>query len=312
MKIVIIEPLGIEKDLVEKIYQEKCPDIDIVYYDTRSEDENTVIERGKEADIIVVANLPLNRQVLSHCPHLKMISVAFTGIDHIDSDYCKENNILICNSVGYSTNAVAEEVFGMIISLYRHLFESHQRVLSGQTKDGLSFHELAGKSIGVIGAGQIGQKVIRIAQAFDMKVYCYNRSKKDIANVEFMPLEEVMKRSDIITLHIPSSPSTNHLIDEKMIALMKPNAILINTARGAVVDNQALADALNGNKIASAGIDVFEYEPPISDEHPLLHCKNIILAPHIGFATKEALIKRAFIVFDNIKKYFEGDPQNIC
>lgn len=312
MKIVIIEPLGIEKESVEKISQENLPEHEIVYYDTRVTDEATLIERAKDAEILVVANLPLNRNVLSACPHLKLISVAFTGIDHLDVDYCKEKNIMICNSVGYSTVAVAEEVFGMIIGLYRHLLASDERTRHQQTKEGLNLLEMAGKTIGVVGAGEIGQRVIKIAQAFDLKVLCYSRTKRMIQGVEFVDLDTLMKDSDIITLHIPATPATHHLIDADKIALMKKDAVLINTARGAIVDSEALAAALNNNAIAGAGIDVFEMEPPIPVEHPLLNAKNTILAPHIGFATKEALVKRAYVVFENIKKYLAGDPQNIC
>ncbi len=312
MKIVIIEPLGIKKEEVEKIYEEYTSEHEVVYYDTRVSDDETLIERGKDADIIVVANLPLNHYVLSNCPNLKLISVAFTGIDHLDVDYCKENDIMICNSVGYSTVAVAEEVFGMIISLYRELIASDQKTRNQETKDGLNLLEMAGKTIGVVGAGEIGQRVMKIAEVFDMHVLCYNRSVKDIPNVSFVDIDTLMKKSDIVTLHIPSTPSTHHFIDESKIALMKKNAILINTARGAIVDSEALAKALNEDKIAGAGIDVFEMEPPIPASHPLLNSKNTILAPHIGFATKEALVKRAYVVFDNIKKYFVGNPQNIC
>lgn len=312
MKIVIIEPLGIEKEMVEKISQENLPGHEIVYYETRVTDDTTLIERAKDADVLVAANLPLNRNVLSACPRLKLISVAFTGIDHLDVDYCKEKQIMICNSVGYSTIAVAEEVFGMIIGLYRHLLESDERTRRQQTKDGLNLLEMAGKTIGVVGAGEIGQRVIKIAQAFSLKVLCYSRTERMIEGVEFVDLDTLMKESDIITLHIPATSATHHLINAEKIALMKKDAVLINTARGAIVDSQALAEALNQDRIAGAGIDVFEMEPPIPAEHPLLNAKNTLLAPHIGFATKEALVKRAHVVFENIKKYLAGDPQNIC
>ena len=312
MKIVIIEPLGIEKEMVEKISQRSEERREIVYYETRVTDDTTLIERAKDADVLVAANLPLNRNVLSACPRLKLISVAFTGIDHLDVDYCKEKQIMICNSVGYSTIAVAEEVFGMIIGLYRHLLESDERTRGQQTKDGLNLLEMAGKTIGVVGAGEIGQRVIKIAQAFSLKVLCYSRTKRMIEGVEFVDLDTLMKESDIITLHIPATSATHHLINAEKIALMKKDAVLINTARGAIVDSQALAEALNQDRIAGAGIDVFEMEPPIPAEHPLLNAKNTLLAPHIGFATKEALVKRAHVVFENIKKYLAGDPQNIC
>lgn len=311
MKTVVVEPIGIDIKKAELLAKEMGIN-DIEFYSDRVEDTATLIERIKEATILVVSNLAIGKEVLSHCPHLKLISVAFTGIDHIDKDYCDHHGIMVCNSVGYSTNAVTEEVFGMIVSLYRHLPLCHELTKQGKTKAGLSFFEMANKTIGVIGAGEIAQKVMKVALAFDMKVYYSNRSHKIIEGCEFVDLETLLKNSDIVTIHVPSTPETHNMINESNIGLMKKEAVLINTARGGIVNSEALAKALNEDKIAGAGIDVFEMEPPILNDHPLLHSKNTILAPHIGFATVEALEKRAIIVFENIKKYLAGDPQNIC
>ena len=311
MKTVVVEPIGIDIHKAKEIAKDKGI-TDIVFYEDRCESVEGLIERIKDAEILVVSNQPISKEVLSECRHLKLISVAFTGIDHIDQEYCREKGIMICNSVGYSTNAVCEEVFGMIINLYRHLILCDQLTRDGKTKEGLSFFEMASKSIGVIGAGEIGQKVMQVALAFDMKVYCFSRTKRKIEGVEFVDLETLLKQSDIVTIHIPSTKLTKNMINDKNIALMKKEAILINTARGNIVNSEALAKALNEQRIAGAGIDVFEMEPPIVLDHPLLHSKNTLLAPHIGFATKEALEKRAIVVFENIKKYLAGDPQNIC
>ena len=153
--------------------------------------------------------------------------------------------------------------------------------------------------------------VARIAAAFGCEVLAYSRTKKEMDNVRYVSLDELMAESDIISLHVPSNAETKGLISAEKIALMKPNAVLINTARGPVLDSQALADALNNDKIAGACSDVFETEPPIAKTHPLVNAKHTILTPHVAFASKEAMVKRAIIVFDNVVKYLNGTPQNI-
>ena len=171
--------------------------------------------------------------------------------------------------------------------------------------------ELSGKTFGVVGLGAIGRRTVKLAQAFGCKVLGYNRSQKDIAGVEQVDLETLLKESDIVSLHVPLTEATKGLIGEAELALMKPTAILINTARGPVVDTAALAKALTDGTIAAAGIDVFNGEPPIAADNPLLKAPNTLLAPHIGFATKEALAKRAVIAFKNVAMYLQGKPQNV-
>ena len=176
---------------------------------------------------------------------------------------------------------------------------------------GLVGFELEGKKFGVIGTGAIGTRVAKIAQAFGCEVYAYSRTVKDLPRIQFVGLEELLYNCDIISLHVPLNESTKGLIGKDEIALMKPDAVLINTARGPIVDSEALAEALNNGKIAGAAVDVFENEPPVSKDHPLLHAKNLIATPHVAFATKEALVKRAIIDFDNVKCWMEGKPVNV-
>ncbi len=312
MKIVIMEPLGVEKEKLLAIAREQLSnDVEIVSYDTRVTDTERLIERGKDADVLVVANLPLSEEVIESCTKLKLISVAFTGVDHIPLDFCKEKGICVCNCAGYSTAAVADLVFGMLISLYRRLAQCDMAVRSEGTKDGLIGFELEGKKFGIIGAGAIGTRVAQIAKAFGCQVYAYSRSQKEIEGVSFVSLEELLSICDIVSLHIPLKKDTIHFIDKEKLALMKKGAILINTARGPVVDNEALAEALNEEKIAGACVDVFEKEPPVEAEHPLFHAKNTLLTPHVGFATKEAMVKRAYIVFENIRAWAKDKPQNV-
>lgn len=312
MKMVIIEPLGVEKgrllSMAERILGNR---VEIVYYDTRTTDTKELIERGKDADIIAVSNLPLNEAVIEGCKKLKLLAVAFTGVDHIAMDTCRKNKVTVCNCAGYSTCAVADLVFGMLISLYRNVIPCDRVCRQSGTKDGLVGFELEGKKFGVVGTGAIGLRVAAIAQAFGCQVLAYSRTKKDIPGVTYVGLEELLSQCDVVSLHTPLTEDTRGLMNQERIGLMKENAVLINTARGPVVDSEALAEALKAGRIGGAYIDVFENEPPIREDHPLLHTPNTIVTPHVAFATKEALEKRADILFGNVAAYLDGSPKNV-
>ncbi|RII36499.1 hydroxyacid dehydrogenase [Clostridium chromiireducens] len=312
MKLVILEPLGIDKDKLLGMAKDTLGnEIEIIYYDTRVEETETLIERSKDADVVVLSNLPYKKEVIENCPNLKMICVAFTGVDHVAMDYCKEKDIMVCNCAGYSTVAVADLVFGMVISLYRNIISCDKVTREGGTKNGLVGFELEGKKFGVVGAGAIGMRTARIAKAFGCEVYAYSRTKKEVEGIQFVDLDTLMSTCDIISLHVPLNENTKGLINSEKLLLMKESAILINTARGPVVDSAALAEALNSGKIAGAGVDVFEVEPPIPVNHVLFGAKNLLVTPHVAFATAEAFEKRAVIVFDNIEKWLKGTPQNV-
>lgn len=311
MKLVIIEPLGVEKDVLLSMAEKLEPQIEVVYYDTRVTDAQTLIERGKDADIIAVSNLPMNAEVIESCTNLKMLAVAFTGVDHIAMDACREKGVTVCNCAGYSNAAVSDLVFGLLIALYRNIIPCNEVVRQEGTKAGLVGFELEGKKFGVVGTGAIGMRVVNLAKAFGCQVYAYSRTQKDIEGVTYTDLETLLKECDIVSLHVPLNDNTRGLINGENIRLMKGNAVLINTARGPVVDAQALTDALNEGVIAGAGVDVFEMEPPVPADYPLLQAKNLIATPHVAFATKEALVKRAVIVFDNIQAYMDGKPVNV-
>lgn len=312
MKLAILEPLGIPQEkllsLAESAVQGR---MEITAYDDRKEDTETLIERSRDADAVVLSNFPYRREVIENCPRLKMICVAFTGTDHVDVDYCRQKGILVCNCAGYSTAAVSDLVFGMIIDIYRKIIACNEAVRNEGTKNGLVGHELEGKKFGVIGAGAIGSRVARIADAFGCSVCAYNRSVKGLPNVSFIDLDELLSTCDIISLHLPSTPETKNIIDKNKIAMMKPSAVFINTARGALVDSYALAEALSSGRLAGAGIDVFETEPPIPADHPLLTAPNVIATPHVAFATEESMQKRAGIAMDNVRLWLDGRPQNV-
>jgi D-3-phosphoglycerate dehydrogenase len=248
----------------------------------------------------------VSAQVLAAAPNLKMLSVAFTGLDHIDLAYCEEHGIKVVNCSGYSTNAVAEEAFGLAISVYRHLVECDARTRAGADKSGLAFRELHGKTLGVVGNGAIAQRVMEIARAFGMKLLCWARTPRELDGVTYVSLDELCAQADILTLHVPAVPETHHLIDARRIALMKPTAILVNTARGPVVDNEALAEALENGTISGAGLDVFDAEPPLDPGLRILHAPHTVLAPHIGFATQEALDARAHLAIEHVREFLNA------
>lgn len=310
MKIVQIEPLGITdeqlKSLVEKL--ENNGD-EYIAYDSRETDTDKLIERVKDADVVVLANQTFPAEVVEKCEKLKMISVAFTGVDHVAVDECKKRGICVCNAAGYSTNAVSELVFGLIISLYRKINEGKENMTSGvKMAPGI---ELSGKKFGIIGTGAIGLKTAEIAKAFGCEVYAYSRTEKHIDGIKYITLCDLMRTCDIISVHVPLNDSTKDLVSSMLIDEMKSDAILINTARGPIIDNAALAKALKDGKIAGAGIDVFDTEPPLALDYPLLDAPNTVLMPHIGFSTKEALYKRAVITINNITSWKSGEPQNV-
>ncbi|MGG7187541.1 2-hydroxyacid dehydrogenase, partial [Clostridium butyricum] len=294
MKLSILEPLGVKKekflDMAEKVLGDR---VEITYYDNRVEDSETLIERSKDAEIVVLSNFQYRKDVIEKCPNLKMICVAFTGVDHVDIDYCKDRGITVCNCAGYSTVAVADLVFGLLINIYRNIVECNIVTRKGGTKNGLVGFELEGKKFGVIGTGAIGMRVANIAKAFGCEVYAYSRTVKEGKEIKYVDLNTLLSTCDVISLHVPLNENTKGLINEENIKLMKKNAVLINTARGPVVDSKALSDALKNNIIAGAGIDVFEIEPPIPVDHVLFNAPNLIVTPHVAFATKESMVKRA-------------------
>lgn len=315
MKIVVMEPLGVALEKIEALAVPlKEAGHEFIYHTTKETNQEKLLARVADADIIMLANQPLSAEIINCCPKLKMLSVAFTGVDHIALEVCRARNILVCNAAGYSTNAVAELTFGLAISVIRNIVPCDGRCRSAATKDGLVGFELFGKTFGVVGTGAIGSRVAKIAQAFGCRVLAYSRTPKQELidlGVEFVALDELLEQADFVSLHVPLTAATKGLINAEAIRKMKPTAVLLNTARGPVVDSAALSDALNEGRLAGAGIDVFEIEPPIAKEHPLCHAKNTVLTPHVAFASKEALEARADIVFANLWKYFAGEPQNV-
>ncbi|MGC6175424.1 NAD(P)-dependent oxidoreductase [Lacrimispora sp. 38-1] len=312
MNIVLLESLGIPDSLLNEYAK---PLIDAGHSFTAFEkntDAKVQIEEAQDADVIMIANMPLSGEVITACKNLKFIDVAFTGVDHVSLEAAKNNNIAVSNAAGYSTEAVAELTLGLMLSLLRNVIKTDTRCREGKTKDGLVGCELRGKTVGIIGAGAIGTRTAELCKAFGCRVLGYKRTitGNEPDFMEFVSLEELLSSSDIVSLHCPLNEDSRHLINRNTIARMKQGAYIINAARGPVVDSEALAEALNSGYLAGAGIDVFENEPPIDPAHPLLNCRNTIVTPHIAFASAESMKLRAEIVFENLKKWMEGDQIN--
>lgn len=314
MKIVLLESLGIPAELL-KSYADKLEAKGHTFaaYE-KNTDAQVQIDRAQDADVIMIANMPLKGEVIRACKNLKFINVAFTGVDHVDLAAAKEMGAKVSNASGYSTQSVAELALGMMLSLLRNVPQVEERCRAGKTKDGLVGTELRGKTVGIVGAGAIGQNTGRLCKAFGCKVIAYNHRPKQAAEGtidEFVDLDTLTREADIISLNCPLNDSTRGMFDFGRIAMMKKTAILINVARGPVVDSRALADALNEGRIAGAGIDVFETEPPLDVNHPLLHTPNTIVTPHVAFASKESMALRAQIVFDSLDSFLAGKQVNV-
>ncbi len=313
MKIVLLESLGISREILTECAQPLLNLGHTFEAYPKDTDPKVQIERAKDADIIMIANMPLSGEVIRACKNLKLIDVAFTGVDHVDLTAAKEMGVKVSNAAGYSTQAVAEIALCLMLNLLRNIPQVEQRCRQGQTKEGLVGCELRGKTVGIVGAGAIGCRTAELCHAFGCKILGYKRHIKgnEPDFIEFTSLDELLHRSDIVSLHCPINEDSKHLINKDSIAKMKKGAYLINTARGPVVDSQALADALNNGYLAGAGIDVFETEPPLDVAHPLLHSKNTIVTPHVAFASEESMVARAQIVFDNILSFLNGEQKNI-
>ena len=312
-KVVIMESLGIGREELEafqKPFEERG--ITFVSY-PKTADAEQLVRQAQDADAMIIANMPMPDQVIRRCEKLKFIDVAFTGVDHVGLAAAKERGIAVSNAAGYSNEAVSELVLGMALSLYRNLPQVEERCRTGGTKDGLVGCELRGKTVGIIGYGKIGRRSGELFHAFGCRVLAHSRHIVPDAPdyVEQVSREELLRRSDIVVLHCPLNDSTRGMIDYGKLRLMKPTAYLINVARGPVVNEKDLVRALEEGIIAGAAVDVFAAEPPLAPDTPLLHAPHTLLTPHVAFATRESMTLRAEIVFDNLRAWLDGAPQNV-
>lgn len=310
MNIVLLEPLGISPGDLDALSRPlRDAGHNFTAYDTVETDPACLLERARDAQVLMLANHPLPSQVIRDCPDLRYISVAFVGIDHIGTDACREKGVHISNAAGYCTDAVAELTLGLALDCLRNISRCDAAARAGKTKDGLLGHELAGKTVGILGTGAIGCRTAELFGAFHCKVLGYSRTVRQAAldaGVKYVSLDELLRRSDILSVHTPLTPDTRQLLDRERIAQMKPGAILLNTARGPVVDEEAVAEALKSGHLAALGTDVFSTEPPIPQDHPYFTAPNVVATPHVAFATYESLRRRAEITFQNVTSWLDG------
>lgn len=293
---------------------------EVVNYDrTPLNDEEQIIERIGDAEIVLVNKVHLTRNVIESCPNLKMIAEQATGYNNIDLEAAKERNIIVSNVPAYSTPSVAQGTFALLLEITNRVAHHSEEVFKGRWEksgDWTFFDypliELAGKTIGIIGFGNIGQEVGKIAKAFGMNVLAYNRSRskqgEEIA--DYVSLDEIYEKSDVLSLHIPLSEETDKLIGKEALSKMKDGAILLNTARGQLIDDQAVADALNNGKLFGAGLDVTTTEP-VQGHNPLLSAKNCYITPHIVWAPVESRTRLLNQVLKNIEGFLKNEPENV-
>lgn len=288
---------------------------EVVTYSDTTPDQ--FLERVADAEILVTKEMPVSReQILALPDSVKLICEAGTGYNNLDLDAAREKRITVCNIPAYSSERVAHTAIMMILNLSSTM-QVQMKMLANGNHDNFTKNlqvphvEVNGKTLGIIGAGHIGKTVMKIAKALDMNILVYTRTPRaDEDGVHYTDLETVLKNSDYVSLHCPLTPQTKHMINKDTLALMKPTAFLINTSRGALVDEPALIEALENHQIAGAGLDVQETEPPKAD-NPLYTLDNVILTPHMGWKGLETRQRLVSILAGNVKGFLEGTPVNV-
>lgn len=290
---------------------------DWVEYDLTPPD--LTVERLQGADIAIINKVAFDADIINKLPDLKLIAVAATGVNMIDLDACRANNITVCNIRDYALVTVPEHVIGLMLALRRQVIRYRDEVIGGrwQASDNFCFydapiHDASGATLGIIGFGALGQATARLAHALGMCIQYYSRTRKDIDYAKPVDFITLLETSDVISCHCALTPETHHLLSEGAFKKMKSTAIVINTARGAVVDEMALANAIKTGEIAAAGIDVLPEEPPAANSPmmQLANKTNVILTPHIAWASQQAMQKLADQLIENIERFTTGNPRN--
>ena len=288
---------------------------DVQVYDNSTNEE--LIERIQGARVVVTKELPVNAELLSQFPDtVKLIVEAGTGYNNIDLNAAKARGITVCNIPAYSTERVAHTVIMMILNFASTMQKQIGMLAKGDRSNftkylQVSHTEVNGKTLGVVGAGHIGMEVIKVAKALGMNILIHTRTPKaDGDGVRYVSLDELLENSDYITLHCPLNDQTKHMINKETIAKMKPNAVIVNTGRGPLINEADLCEALAAKRIAGAGLDVQEVEPPAEDS-PLYTLDNVILTPHMGWKGLETRQRLVGIIRDNVQAFFKGEPINV-
>jgi len=278
-----------------------------------------VVERLAPATIAICNKLPLRAETLSQLPKLKLIAVAATGVDNVDLAYCHSHNIAVCNTRGYAVNSLPEHALMLMLALRRNLIAYRNDVKAGRWHDAKQFclldhpiGDLRAATLGIVGFGTLGKSTAQLGRAVDMEVIVAEHKNATTVRDGRVEFQEVLRRSDVLSLHCPLTDETKNLIGTDELAQMKPDAILINTARGGLIDDQALIDALKNGRLAGAGIDVLRNEPP-RDGNPLLEVDlpNLIVTPHNAWASRQAMQTLADQLVDNLEAFVRGEPKNL-
>lgn len=283
----------------------------------RDSTEEEMAARAEGAEVLVTKELPVRGELIRRLPDsVKLICEAGTGYNNIDLDACRERGIMVCNVPSYSSQRVAHTVIMMILNLSSSMVRQQRMLFEGChdnfTKSlSVEHREVNGKVLGIVGAGHIGMEVIRVARAMDMEILAYSRTRRgEVDGIRYVDLDELLRESDYVSLHSPLTEQTRHMIGRKELAMMKPTAFLINTSRGALIDEKALIEALQNGVIAGAGLDVQEEEPPRED-NPLYTMDNVVLTPHMGWRGLETRQRLVDLTAGNIRAYMEGTPRNV-
>jgi phosphoglycerate dehydrogenase-like enzyme len=307
MVIKIIEPIGQSEDAIRAQIGSLADEggHDLFFCETRGMSDAALLAVVKDADVLVLSNRPLSGSVINGCTKLKLICVAFTGIDHVDQEACQNRGIVVHNAAGYAIHAVSELAIGLMIALLRRIIPADAKTRAGGTNEFLVGHELFGKTLGIVGCGHIGLQVARLANVFGCHVLGFDPHTVKASDValEQVELDVLLNRSDIVSLHLPLIPETRGFIGRTQLEKLKPTAILINTARGPIVDKTALVEVLKQRRLAGAGLDVFDLEPPLLGNDPILTVPNTVLTPHIGFETAEAMTAKANIALGHLEDF---------
>ena len=313
MKIVILDGRALNPGDLSYDVINQFGDVTL-YQHTDSMEE--AIRRIGDSRIVLTNKVPITRQILEACPQIQLICVLATGYNIVDTDACKEKGIPVCNVPSYGTAAVAQFTLALMLELCHRIGHHDRAVHEGKWCACSNFcfwdtpqMELGGKTLGIIGYGRIGQAVAKLAEAFGMQVLAYSRTPKpELAN--FVDMDTLLAQSDFVSLHCPQFPETTKLVNAGFIGKMKDGAVLINTSRGGLVDEQALHDALVSGKLSAAAVDVVSAEP-MKVDNPLLDAPNCIITPHIAWAPKESRQRLLDCVVENIRAFLAGKPQNV-
>ncbi len=288
-----------------------------IFSDPRLRDEK-LIEACKNAEIIsVFINTPFPRSVIEKLPHLKLLCTRSVGYDHIDIQACRENNITICNVPDYGSHVIAEHVFALLLSTLRHIRAGEERVESGIfDHHGLRGMALKDKTLGILGTGKIGRKVAKIAHGYEMHILasdqCRTVELEKEFGVQYVSFDELLQKSDIVTLHIPASKETEHLLDAAAFAKMKDGIVLVNTARGSLIDSVTLLSALNSGKVAYALLDVLEHEQNFQENEALIKHPKVVTTPHIAFYADDSMRNMYRASIQSIEQWIAGkEPEHI-